>query len=394
MYIDGHEREDVVAYRQQFVTRLLTRYAPRMYTWDNNGVETKPLEFHSPDINGRFRLIPVTHDESTFYANNERKTRWIHESQKAAPERKGEGTLIMISDFLTSEWGRLTSADGTEDARVVFKAGKNRDGYFDADDLLAQVDKAIDIFEERTRGFATGLFLFDNAPSHQKRAPDGLSARKMPKNPNDGWTHHKGGPRMRPTTLADGIVQDFYFDDDHPQYPGYFKGILRERGLWPQSENLLAQCEGFKCETGKVDCCCRRLLFNQPDFTNQRSQLEELVTSRGHICDFYPKYHCELNFIEQYWGAVKFRYRGFGTRPSNVDEMQKRVLECLDDIPLLQIRRYANRSARFIDAYSKGLTGADAIWANQKYHGHRVLPASILAEVAGKKANSTSCRAI
>jgi hypothetical protein len=48
--------------------------------------------------------------------------------------------------------------------------------------------------------------------------------------------------------------------------------------------------------------------------------------------------------------------------------------------------RYANRSARFIDAYSKGLTGADAVWANRKYHGHRILPASILAEV--KKANS------
>jgi hypothetical protein len=164
----------------------------------------------------------------------------------------------------------------------------------------------------------------------------------MPKNPNDGWTHHKGGPRMRPTTLANGQVQEFYFEDDHPQYPGFFKGmeqIIRERGLWPESGSLLAQCEGFKCEAGKVDCCCRRLLFNQPDFIIQKSQLEELVTSHGHICDFYPKYHCELNFIEQYWGAVKFRYRGFGTRPSNIDEMEKHVLGCLDDVPLLQIRR-------------------------------------------------------
>jgi hypothetical protein len=28
---------------------------------------------------------------------------------------------------------------------------------------------------------------------------------------------------------------------------------------------------------------------------------------------------------------------------------------------------------RFIDA--KGLTGADAVWANWKYHRHRILPA-------------------
>ena len=41
------------------------------------------------------------------------------------------------------------------------------------------------------------------------------------------------------------------------------------------------------------NCCCRRLLFSQSDFVNQKSQLEELITLRGHICDFYPKYHCD-----------------------------------------------------------------------------------------------------
>jgi hypothetical protein len=147
---------------------------------------------------------------------------------------------------------------------------------------------------------------------------------------------------MRPTVLANGQIQEFYFPDDHPQYPGFFKGmeqIIRERGLWPATETLLAQCEGFKCEPGMTNCCCRRLLFTQPDFVDQKSQLEELITSRGHICDFYPKYHCELNFIEQYWGAVKFRFRDFHSRPATLEEMEKRMLECLDSIPLLQIRR-------------------------------------------------------
>ena len=31
-----------------------------------------------------------------------------------------------------------------------------------------------------------------------------------------------------------------------------------------------------------------------------------------------------------------------------------------------------------MDAYKKGLNGAQAVWANQKYHGHCVLPENIL----------------
>ncbi|KAG1728571.1 hypothetical protein EDB19DRAFT_1642417, partial [Suillus lakei] len=35
---------------------------------------------------------------------------------------------------------------------------------------------------------------------------------------------------------------------------------------------------------------------------------------------------------------------------------------------------------RFIDAYAKGLNGTQAAWAIKKYHGHRVLPESIMKE--------------
>jgi hypothetical protein len=227
------------------------------------------------------------------------------------------------------------------EARIFFKAGKNRDGYFDGEDLLQQVENAIDIFEAKSNGFTTGLFLFDNAPSHQKRAPDALSARKMPKNPHATWRHHKDGPKMRMTAFgADNTPQDLYFPEDHPTMPGWFKGmeiIIRERGLWPQ-RGLNAQCEGFKCVAGKTDCCCRRVLFTQPDFINHKSHLEELITSRGHICDFYPKYHCELNFIEQYWGAAKLAYRST-VKTTDMKEMEKNVRECLDDVPHVLIQR-------------------------------------------------------
>ena len=80
------------------------------------------------------------------------------------------------------------------------------------------------------------------------------------------------------------------------------------------------------------------ILFNQPDFVSQKSELQELIEKRGHLCDFYPKYHCELNFIEQYWGAAKLRFRT-AERAATIDDMKKKVLACLDNIPIDQIRR-------------------------------------------------------
>jgi hypothetical protein len=147
------------------------------------------------------------------------------------------------------------------------------------------------------------------------------------------------GTRMRNGTMPNGETQSFYFDNNHPTMPGWFKGmevIIRERGLW--RDGLRAQCPGFKCKEGSTDCCCHRLLFCQPDFVNQKSELEELVESRGHICDFYPKYHCELNFIEMYWGAAKFRYRT-SARTANIDEMEKNMKKSLDEVPKLSIIR-------------------------------------------------------
>ena len=158
--------------------------------------------------------------------------------------------------------------------------------------------------------------------------------------PRKGWAHHPGGSRMRCSTLPTGELQFFYFPEDHPTMPGWFKGmevIIRERGLWPEA-GLPAQCLDFKCLDGRTDCCCRRVLFTQPDFTAQKSQLQDLIKSRGHLCDFYPKYHCKLNFIEQYWGAVKFQYRT-AARASTLKDMERSVKECLDGISVLQIRR-------------------------------------------------------
>ncbi|KAF9063745.1 hypothetical protein BDP27DRAFT_1202371, partial [Rhodocollybia butyracea] len=228
MYIDGHERQDVVAYRKEFLKRW-KEYEKRMVTYDNNGNPSFPKGFPVPQ-GPRFRLILVTHNESTFYAHDRRKSVWTNSTQGPTPERKGDGPSIMVSAYLTPDWGLLR--DEGDEARLFFEARKNRDGYFDGDNLLKETQKAIDIFNNKTHGMMTALFMFDNAPGHQKRAPDALSAQKMPKNPNKGWTHHPNGPKMRDARFADGTPQPLYFPNDHPTMPGWFKGtqqILTER---------------------------------------------------------------------------------------------------------------------------------------------------------------------
>ena len=370
MYVDGHERQDVVEYREAFVKRF-KEYERQFHAYNDAGnALARPSGFAVPGAIGRFWLILVTHDESIFYQNDQRQIQWACPGS-GAPKPKGEGASLMVSDFLTADWGCLrddnrcvvasfpspqSRSRSLSEARVIFRPGKNRDGWFTASHLLAQVDHAIDIFDGLTKGYAQALFLFDNAPSHQKRADDAISARNMVKGvhcflftfssfsfasaPKDGWANHTGGPRMRCGRLPTGETQSFYFPDDHPSMPGWFKGmeqIIRERGLWPE-DGLPAQCHEFKCPPGRVNCCCRRVLFCQPDFTDQRSQLQELIERRGHLCDFYPKYHCELNFIEQFWGAAKARYR-VAPREKSVQDMERTVRQCLDAVPLLQIRR-------------------------------------------------------
>jgi hypothetical protein len=111
MYLDGHERSDVVEYRRGFVERWMG-HERRFHRWDHDGTELpRPNGFPVPGAIGRFRLILVTHDESTFFQNDERNTGWSHATSKSKPKAKGNGQSLMVSDFLTPDWGRLRDGD-------------------------------------------------------------------------------------------------------------------------------------------------------------------------------------------------------------------------------------------------------------------------------------------
>ena len=93
----------------------------------------------------------------------------------------------------------------------------------------------------------------------------------------------------------------------------------------------------------------------------------------------YPKFHCELNFIEMYWGATKLKVRRLCDY--SMKTLVKNVPIILDSIPLGLIRRFVRKSWRYMDAYRQGATGRLADFINKKYKGHRCIPTSWLNEV-------------
>jgi hypothetical protein len=105
MYIDGHERDDVVAYRDAFVNRW-AEYERCFHIWNDADVGATLTRPPHP-----LPLILVTHDELTFYQNDQRKTCWGHQDSRPTPQLKGEGQSLMISEFLTTEWGRLCNGN-------------------------------------------------------------------------------------------------------------------------------------------------------------------------------------------------------------------------------------------------------------------------------------------
>lgn len=107
------------------------------------------------------------HDESTFYANDRRKTRWVHESETAVPYAKGEGPSQMIADLVSADYGWLRSPDGKEEARIFFKAGKNGEGYFTNQDILEQAERSMYILEKYYTN-KNHILVFDNATTHLK----------------------------------------------------------------------------------------------------------------------------------------------------------------------------------------------------------------------------------
>jgi hypothetical protein len=161
--------------------------------------------------------------------------------------------------------------------------------------------------------------------------------------------------------------------------PRGIRSTLQERGLW--KEGLRGKCQkpkgtlGSPCES--KSCCAETLLANQPDFLEQECQIMTIVKAAGHLCLFLPKYHCELNIIEFFWGATKHHTRE--CCDFTLDGLDREIGVGQEKVKVVTIRRWYHRMMRWLDAYE---TGAGAVaaqeqvqaFSSKKFKSHRRAP--------------------
>lgn len=161
-----------------------------------------------------------------------------------------------------------------------------------------------------------------------------------------GSSGGKSKVNFRPGRFSDGSPQELNYPVDHPkpELRGAFKGLAKifEEHGFPNAQKFRLECPTGKgqpgCPLNQIDCCAGKCMANQPDFLEQKTVLQLLAESCGHSVLYLPKYHCELNPIEQCWGAAKGVYWDSPMSSTKADLIQN-TLESLGSVKLESIRR-------------------------------------------------------
>ena len=343
VFIDGHERSDVVESRVKFL-RTMTEYG--FLRPDNAPTEeaAKALPADVPHMSkeeGEKRIVWF-HDESAYNTAEDTPILW-GEKGKLPIKPKGRGSSIMVSEFIEEQDGYLALSDQQYEFEVahnerqdigksalkILKIGEQQEGYWNSERFMKQVAEGVKIAEVKylpSQGYHH-IWCFDHSCGHTAYAENALIASKMNKGP--------GGkqPKMR-DTMWNGQTQTLTLPDGRPKGAAL---VLEERGY---------DTKGMKLDE------MRSILAGHDDFKNEKCHVDTVLTDCGHTCVFIPKFHCELNPIERVWSQSK-RY----TRAHcdyTIASLQRNIPLALQSVSAENIANYVRRCCNYMFAYLEG----------------------------------------
>ena len=342
VYIDGHEREDVVAYRKEFIQKMVSiGFINKDNAPTPQAAQCLPEDVRCPPEEQLQKTVVLFHDESIFSANEDQGTQWGEKDNFAIkPKTKGSG--IMVSDFIDEFNGYLCLSDTEfslakrtygnnikKEARQYLEYGESREGYWTSDKFLAQMEHAVkiaDIKYPKGLGYCV-VWVFDNSSCHNAYADDALNANNMNAKPGGKQAH------LRDTEWNEK-PQRMVFNIGIPK--GLIQ-VLTERGKYKKSMKLEDM---------------RKEISTHPDFMNEMTKLEHFLHDRGHVCIMLPKFHCELNPIERCWGQAKRYTRSFANY--TLPRLRTNVPNGLDSVTLDNIKNYFRKARQYMFAYLEG----------------------------------------
>lgn len=174
-YVDGHDRPDVVEYRQAYLQRKLD--------YDRRIISHVPTQdeiehFMTLPLNER-PIIYVSQDEMTCWANDRKITEWRDEASKSKPCRqKSFGSSIMVSGWFDSISGGCAN-QGYDWGFTTTECDK--DGWWTSDRMKADTQRVIKILES-AYPWAQFLFLFDWSSNHSAKSAGVPCLDQMNKN--------------------------------------------------------------------------------------------------------------------------------------------------------------------------------------------------------------------
>jgi hypothetical protein len=146
---------------------------------------------------------------------------------------------------------------------------------------------------------------------------------------------------MRNGKLPTGKTQFFYFHSDHPIMPGWFKGmkvIIRERacGQWM---GCLHDVQISIALLGKRIAAADGFSLCSPTSRIKSPSCKNLSNAAVTYVTFTPNIIVSSTLLSNIGELRSFVFGWQRVGATTIEEMEQKVVACLNDVPLIQIRQ-------------------------------------------------------